>query len=316
MSVEGIFRKNGNIRRLKELADALDRDQSSVNLQDDNPVQLAALLKKFLRDLPEPLCTFKLHHLIIATQRAFFSSGRWDESWLAAPDDCCFHTFLKKGMEPLERRKKVLHLVCCLLPKPHRDTLEVLFVFLKWTASFSHVDEETGSKMDLQNLATVICPNILYSKAADPTRDESFQAIRAVLELLEHQDEFWQVPPDLEAILHDQELFSNPSELTSKAILKRAEGYVRARRANPETSRRAEVHAHQPNYHGQSSPDEGQLRPISWSSNPSDPMLRTQSSGYFAPRLVSARADPNVSPHRRPEASHIPGPVPVEQRSG
>jgi hypothetical protein len=69
MSIEGIFRKNGNIRRLKELTDALDRDQSTVNLQEDNPVQLAALLKKFLRDLPDPLCTFKLHQLIIATQR-------------------------------------------------------------------------------------------------------------------------------------------------------------------------------------------------------------------------------------------------------
>jgi hypothetical protein len=210
----------------------------------------------------------------------------------------------------------VLHLVCCLLPKPHRDTLEVLFVFLKWTASFSHVDEETGSKMDLQNLATVICPNILYSKATDPTRDESFLAIRAVLELLEYQDEFWQVPPDLEAILQDQELLSNPSELTSKAILKRAEGYVRARRANPETSRRAEVHAHHPNYHGPTSPYEGQPRPVSWSNNQPNPMLRTQSSGYFAPKLVPTEGDRAVSPHRRPEGSHIPGPVPVEQRSG
>lgn len=69
MSIEGIFRKNGNIRRLKELTEALDRDASSVNLSDDNPVQLAALLKKFLRDLPDPLMCFKLFHLWIAAQR-------------------------------------------------------------------------------------------------------------------------------------------------------------------------------------------------------------------------------------------------------
>ena len=68
MSVEGIFRKNGNIRRLKELTDAIDRDPSSVDLTQDNPVQLAALLKKFLRELPDPLLTFKLHRLFIATQ--------------------------------------------------------------------------------------------------------------------------------------------------------------------------------------------------------------------------------------------------------
>ena len=68
MSIEGVFRKNGNIRRLKELTDAIDRDPGSVNLADDNPVQLAALLKKFLREMPDPLLTFKLHRLFIATQ--------------------------------------------------------------------------------------------------------------------------------------------------------------------------------------------------------------------------------------------------------
>ena len=68
MSVEGIFRKNGNIRRLKELTDAIDRDPSSVDLTQDNAVQLAALLKKFLRELPEPLLSFKLHRLLVASQ--------------------------------------------------------------------------------------------------------------------------------------------------------------------------------------------------------------------------------------------------------
>ena len=71
--------------------------------------------------------------------------------------------------------------------------MEAIFVFLKWVASFSHVDEETGSKMDLLNLSTVISPNILYNKGKDPARDESFSAARAVHELLEYQDEFWQV---------------------------------------------------------------------------------------------------------------------------
>ena len=70
MSIEGIFRRNGNIRRLKDLTEAIDRDASSVDLTQDNPVQLAALLKKFFRDLPDPLMTFKLHRLFIATQCA------------------------------------------------------------------------------------------------------------------------------------------------------------------------------------------------------------------------------------------------------
>ncbi|CAG8513332.1 10526_t:CDS:10 [Paraglomus brasilianum] len=199
MSVEGIFRKNGNIRRLKDLSDAIDKNPSSVNLAEDNPVQVAALLKKFLRDLPDPLLTFKLQRLFITSQRLADSQAR----------------------------KKILHLTCCLLPKVNRDTMEVLFSFFKWVASFSHVDEETGSKMDLHNLATVITPNVLYSKSKDPSKDDSFLAIEAVHSLLKYQDDFCLVPEDLAAILNDQELFNNPEGLTTKDILKKCENFVR-----------------------------------------------------------------------------------------
>lgn len=68
MSVEGIFRRSGNIRKLKELTEAYDRDPEAVDLTTDNPVQLAALLKKFLREMPDPLLMFKLHRLFIASQ--------------------------------------------------------------------------------------------------------------------------------------------------------------------------------------------------------------------------------------------------------
>jgi hypothetical protein len=71
MSVEGIFRKNGNIRRMNQVIESLDQDPASVDLSLDNPVQLAALLKRFLRDLPDPLLTFKLHRLWIMTQSMF-----------------------------------------------------------------------------------------------------------------------------------------------------------------------------------------------------------------------------------------------------
>jgi len=68
MSVEGVFRKNGNIRRLNTLAEALDRGDSQVDLTAENAVQIAALLKKFLRELPDPLLTFKLHRLFVMSQ--------------------------------------------------------------------------------------------------------------------------------------------------------------------------------------------------------------------------------------------------------
>lgn len=107
--------------------------------------------------------------------------------------------------------------------------MEVLFAFLKWVASFAHMDEETGSKMDLQNLATVICPSILYSRGRDAVRDESFGAIRVVTNLLENQDEFFCVPEEFLSILHDQEYFASCMELPSKDFLKKCDTYGRVK---------------------------------------------------------------------------------------
>lgn len=73
MSLEGVFRKNGNVRELNEICDTVNRDATSLVYLDETPIQLAALLKRFLRDLPEPLLTFKLYDLLIASIRKHFS---------------------------------------------------------------------------------------------------------------------------------------------------------------------------------------------------------------------------------------------------
>lgn len=174
MSVEGVFRKNGNIKRLNDVKTEIDaKGAVDVDLSKENPVQVAALLKKFLRELPDPLLTHKLFKLWITSQR----------------------------IEDTDRRRRVLHLTCCLLPKAHRDTMEVLFTFMNWVSSFSHVDEESGSKMDIHNLATVITPNVLCSPFKGEARpgkeeggvDESFLAIEAVHSLIECNESMCEV---------------------------------------------------------------------------------------------------------------------------
>lgn len=166
MSVEGVFRKNGNIKRLNDVKEEIDtKGAVDVDLSKENPVQVAALLKKFLRELPDPLLTHKLHNLWVASQK----------------------------IEESDRRRRVLHLTCCLLPKAHRDTMEVLFTFLNWVSSFSHVDEESGSKMDIHNLATVITPNILHRGKENVPVDDSFLAIEAVHSLIECNESMCEV---------------------------------------------------------------------------------------------------------------------------
>ena len=69
MSVEGVFRKNGNIKRLNETREEIDNNGAmDIDLTKDNPVQVAALLRRFLREMPDPLLTFKLHRLWITSQ--------------------------------------------------------------------------------------------------------------------------------------------------------------------------------------------------------------------------------------------------------
>ena len=68
MSVEGVFRKNGNIKGLRDLTEKIDAKEVDVDLSRENPVQVAALLKKFLRELPDPLLTYKLYRLFITSQ--------------------------------------------------------------------------------------------------------------------------------------------------------------------------------------------------------------------------------------------------------
>ena len=68
MSVEGVFRKNGNIKGLRDLGEKFDLKEGEVDLTKENPVQVAALLKKFLRELPDPLLTYKLYNLFITSQ--------------------------------------------------------------------------------------------------------------------------------------------------------------------------------------------------------------------------------------------------------
>ncbi|CCH41777.1 Rho-type GTPase-activating protein 1 [Wickerhamomyces ciferrii] len=220
MSVEGVFRKNGNIKRLKEITSEIDSNPSRVpDLTNENAVQLSALLKKFLRELPNPLLTFKLYDLWILTQKV--------------KDENLKQTLVKLSYS--------------LLPKDHRDVAEVLLFFFMWTSSFSHLDEESGSKMDIHNLATVLSPNILFAQPAEVARQPNgskgvattyydafkegegenyYLAIEVVNYLIAHNEELTIVPSYLLEI-YTSCGFENDEQLTSRDIFARVESVVK-----------------------------------------------------------------------------------------
>ena len=161
LTVEGIFRKNGNIRRLRELVDEIDKNHFVVDLHDDDPILIAALLKKFLRELPEPLIIPPLYHIFVAVP----------------------------SLQGQQRQLEALHLLLCLLPNPNLHLLSVLVKFLAFVATFSTtLDPKKGNKMDAHNLAMVMAPNILYSIS-----EHSPNSIEVVKLLIEHSERLFKV---------------------------------------------------------------------------------------------------------------------------
>ncbi|KAG7811717.1 hypothetical protein KL921_001983 [Ogataea angusta] len=208
LSVEGVFRINGNIKRLKQLTEEIDSNPQQVpDFSKETPIQLAALLKKFTREMPDPLLTFKLYDLFILSQ---------------------------KFGDDANKKDRILKLAYCMLPKVHRDLAEVLLSFFNWVASFCLIDEENGSKMDVHNLATVITPNILYERPKTDLKDiptssvelvpqgeNHFLAIEVINTLIETQDEFSIVPKDILQLFELGGFSKCQGELKTKDILAR-----------------------------------------------------------------------------------------------
>ncbi|ORZ09489.1 hypothetical protein BCR42DRAFT_494916 [Absidia repens] len=293
MSVEGVFRKNGNIRRLKQVSEQLDKNPNDVNFSTDNAVQIAALLKKWLRELPDPLLTYRLHKLFICAQR----------------------------IDNPTARKRVLHLACCMLPRCNRDTMEVLFLFLRWVALFSHVTTDVGSRMDIPNLARVIAPNILLSTSKDPLKDESFLAINSVEMLLESYEEFCMVPEDLEPFLHDSQFQEGKGDMSSKDFLKRVEHLLKKKGNHgscaPSTTDLRQAtnelriatdrhhHSHKQQHHPEGAPP----------ARPSTNHIHSAHHQSDSSTSIYAQQQYLPYPNRHPSSDFVPGPIATTRQS-
>ena len=95
-----------------------------------HPFDVTSLVKQFFRELPDPLLTFRLHDTFLR----------------------CF------SVESEQVRHMSLLLTCHLLPAAHMSTLRFTMHFLQCVAA--HAD---SNKMDLQNLAVCMAPNLLYA---------------------------------------------------------------------------------------------------------------------------------------------------------
>lgn len=135
LDVEGIFRRSAQAMLVNQTVEKFNNGEKVEFTVDD--VHLApAILKKFLRELPEPLLTFKLYDKVM---------------------DAC-------SLPEEERLKFTQHMFNNELPEENRTVLIYLLQFLQKV-----VDHSSANRMTSGSLAIVFGPNVLWSMSEAST---------------------------------------------------------------------------------------------------------------------------------------------------
>lgn len=179
----GIFRVGSSKKRVRQLREEFDQGKDVI-LDDDQSVHdVAALLKEFLREMPDPLLPRELY-------TAFLSASAMDT----------------------EEQHSFLQLLIYLLPPCNCDTLHRLLQFLSKVASYAQNytgpdgQEIAGNKMTAANLATIFGPNLLQREKV-PEKDYSLKSlevedspaiITVVQRLIEDYESLFTVSPELQ----------------------------------------------------------------------------------------------------------------------
>ncbi|XP_062906001.1 rho GTPase-activating protein 6-like isoform X1 [Mobula hypostoma] len=180
----GIFRVGSSKKRVRQLREEFDRGVDVLLDEEHSVHDVGALLKEFLRDIPDPLLTRELY-------TPFISALLLDH----------------------DEQLSVLQLLIYLLPPCNCDTLHRLVEFLAMVANHAEdtLDKDgheiTGNKMTSLNLATIFGPNLLhkqkssdkeFSVQSSARAEESAAIINVVQKIIENYETLFLVPPELQ----------------------------------------------------------------------------------------------------------------------
>lgn len=154
LEVEGIFRRSGNVTTVKDITQMFNKGLSVYYKNPEDIHCAAVILKRFLRELPEPILTFKLYDTIIQS------------------------TMIPDETEKLKQMWCILHHE---LPEENYVLLKFLMQFLNEVQKHSNVN-----KMTAKNLAIVFGPNLVWSKSQAASLDAMAQINSFSLLMLEN----------------------------------------------------------------------------------------------------------------------------------
>lgn len=187
VETEGIFRKAGSTARQKIIISSLESGHQLG--RDHHVIDIANVLKTFIRDLPEPLLPYSLQDALLR---------------------CLL----------CENTKYTLMITILLLPPLTLNTLAYLMQFLYTVSQQSH-----ANKMTIENLAIILTPNIM--PIAEMIQQRLNSHVRVVQLLIENANEIGVIPERLCEKFCDIELTTKQQQslnLTDKKKKKRRSG--------------------------------------------------------------------------------------------
>ncbi|XP_024141918.1 rho GTPase-activating protein 6 isoform X1 [Oryzias melastigma] len=180
----GIFRVGSSKKRVRQLREEFDQGWEVLMDEEHSVHDVAALLKEFLRDLPDPLLTRELY-------TAFINTILLDDS----------------------DQQSAIQLLIFMLPPCNSDTLQRLLCLLSTVCT--HADDSLdsdgkeipGNKMTSLNLATIFGPNLLHKQKNSDKEfavesfaraEESSAVISVVQRMIDSYEMLFMVPADLQ----------------------------------------------------------------------------------------------------------------------
>ncbi|XP_028397348.1 rho GTPase-activating protein 8-like isoform X2 [Dendronephthya gigantea] len=133
LKVEGLFRRSGNVSVVKGYAEKFNKGEFKKFNEEEDIHVAAVLIKRFLRELPEPLLTFQLYEDIMRIH----------------------------GLSDEEKVGEVRRVLRGSLPRQNYLVLKYLMEFLVQVMNNSDFN-----KMNASNLAIVFGPNLIWASSA------------------------------------------------------------------------------------------------------------------------------------------------------
>ncbi|UMM17461.1 hypothetical protein L5515_013997 [Caenorhabditis briggsae] len=140
LRAKGIYRTCGVKSKIEEICNSFERSSSDeeICLENENPMNLASVVKLYLRKLPEPLLTYELY-----------------DDFVKLGTECC--SAQASGSNCEEEKVEKLRQLVRKLPVHNYETLKFIMLHLNRVSWFHEVN-----LMGAANLSTVIAPSLIW----------------------------------------------------------------------------------------------------------------------------------------------------------